>query len=172
MGLWWRELKGTLWMILFIVLLTAVAVVLVRLLAFPMVVVTVKTMLAALPHMQAGGDLPDLALVASLTALAIYLVSCSVLCIVPFAVVLAKAYAVVRHRIAHKHRWRHYPALWRQLRRATRGVAGITVVVATGSAALYLVAALALSGSPYARVWAPAVLFGPVFGVGLWRPRR
>ena len=164
----WRELRAVIWMMLLIVLLTISAVVVVRLLAFPMAVVTIKTLLACELILREGGDLPDLALLLSFTSLGIYMLVCSALIIGPMAVALGKTYTVVRHRIAHKKRWRDYPLYRGQLRRAFRDVAGMAILAAVSVATLYA-AAIAVFESPNLRIWLPTLLFGVLFVAAIRR---
>ncbi len=162
LGVWWREFRAVLWMMLFIILLTVLAVLTVRLLAFPMVIGVIKTLLATEAHLRAGGAMPDIGLVASLCCLVLYLVVCSVLCIAPLGIILGKAYSVVRDRLLHKRRFRDYGLFWRAFRLAGSGIAGRTALTAVVIGASYYWLAITIA-SPVVRVWLPVPLYGLAF---------
>jgi hypothetical protein len=166
----WREFKTSFWMFLFILVFTAVAVALVRLLVFPMVVVCIKTILSVKTLLMAGGKVPTVGMALSMLSVAVFLILVCGLTLLPVGVVLSKAYFVVRTRAYTKRKYREFPVFWQTVRRVATHVVALTALLAGVITGIYFLL-MYLVDNPTARIWIPAPLFGPVLGVALWRFR-
>lgn len=166
----WREFKTSFWMFLFILVFTAVAVALVRLLVFPMVVVCIKTILAVKTLLMGGGEVPAVGMGLSMLSVAVFLILVCGLTLLPVGVILSKAYFVVRTRAYTKRKYKEFPVFWQTVRRMATRVVALTALVAGVITGIYFLLMYAVD-SPVARIWIPAPLFGPILSVVLWRLR-
>ena len=166
----WREFKTSFWMFLFILVFTAVAVALVRLLVFPMVVVCIKTILSVKAILMAGTSVPTVGMGLSMLSVAVFLILVCGLTLLPVGVVLSKAYFVVRTRAYTKRKYKEFPVFWQTVRRVAVRVVALTALAAGIITGIYFFM-MYLVDSPAARIWIPAPLFGPVLTVALWRLR-
>jgi hypothetical protein len=168
-GFLWRELRAAAWMLLAIVLFTALAMIAVRLLTGAATVILIKTLLAAL----ATGALPEAALLATMASLLVFVATISLVFFAAAAIVIGKLYPIARARIHERRTWRSFPAYWK-LVRGVLARALLALLVAGGVLALYWIVETA-TAAPGVRVWLAAPLLGPVTVGVMWRlhvPRR
>lgn len=162
------ELRIAVWMVLFILLLTALAVVIVRVAAFPTASLGLHSLASATLDMRGGGELPEVALLLSAASLGLYMATTSLACLLPVGVILGKAYQVLRARHEDKRRFKDFPRFWRTARDLLLRVTLPAVLAAT--LAYLVVAGLAAWLGVGAHGWLPA-LAAPLLGVALWRLR-
>jgi hypothetical protein len=169
LGLLWKEFRAAVWMLLFVLVFTVLAVAAVRVLTFGAVVVLIKTLLAASTAVLSGADLPDVGLLCALLSIAVLLVLVAGICLGAAAVIFGRAYPVVRTRLHERRRFRRFPLFWRMVRRLGSQVVWPTLLSVGALLALYFLA-LEHVADPTLRVWLPAAL-GPLLVLLLWRLR-
>jgi len=162
------EVRIAVWLLLVILLLTALAVVIVRIAAFPVAWMSLEALASATLDLRAGGTVPEVALLLSAASLAVYMATTALGCLLPVAVALSKTQFMLRARYDEKKRFRDFPVFWR------------TVGALLGKVLLPTVAAAALTyGAVYgvsqgvdvgAHSWLPA-LAAPLLLFALWRLR-
>jgi hypothetical protein len=165
----WQELRAAVWMFFFIFGLVALSVGCVRLLIYPMVVVSIHTVLATFQLVLTGRGLPTAGLIVSTASLALFLLLVMGLTLLPIGMLLSKTHRVVRARIRRKRPFKSFSAYWKTVRTVLFGIMGATAAAAGGTVALYF-AADALTGEPMWRVWLPSI-FAPLTLAVVWALR-
>ena len=162
----WAEVRVAFWSILFIVLIEAMAVLLVRALSFPIAWMALEALSTALSQVALGGDLPDLGLFFTLLSLALTLGGVAVFCLASAATLLSRAQVMLRARQSEKRGFREFPAFWRLVASVVRQVVGPTLLVFTGGVLAYAALTFVFGGNT--RVWAPVAVAPIVLGGIVW----
>ncbi len=159
-----REMAVVLWMLVALALTTCAAVVVVRVVTYPITVAEARAVLAATAQVSAGGSVPDLTLVAGAVSAGVALAGLAAGVLGAAGVGLTQLYLVSRSWMQGT---RGFPVFRENLRGLVLHVFGRTVVAAGASVAVY---ATVDALWPATRVWSP-MLLGLVFAVSAWALR-
>jgi len=161
LGILWKEIRASIWMALFIFVFVALSVVAVRALSYPVVEASIKLVVGTVELVAQGRSVPEVALVASLLSVVLYLLVASAMFLAPVGVLVTKTYRVVRLRLYEHRRYKEFGGFWRAVRLGLLHVMGITALAAAASFGAYHVL-VHLVANPLVRVWLPALMFAPV----------
>jgi hypothetical protein len=166
----WREFRAVLWSIGLSLVVLLLLVALMRGFAAILVVVTIKSVLAAYQLLEAGESLPELAIFTSILSAAVLMLIGIGSLFLAASHLLRITFGVVRARYLAGQKFRSCRPFWRLSGRTLFRVFGGVFVAAAGAAACYALAAWAVQAPDY-RVWLGVPTVSPVFLLLFWRLR-